>query len=106
MNPPMEAVISISEVVEKHETPEGELETCATLEARYDRAQQQLVVELGSHVQRAKDARRTSPPWLPAGETIREHVPREEATEVARDIFHRWAARVRQAVPIRPSEPG
>lgn len=95
----MESVISISEVVDKQPSSNGELEICATLESTYDKVGQQLTVRLGCHAQQAQDARRVSMAWLPAEETLREHVGREEASDVARDIFHRWAERVRHAVP-------
>jgi hypothetical protein len=95
----MESVISISEVVEKQPSPNGILEVCATLESTYDKAAQQLTALLGCHVQEALGARRLAGPWLPAAETLREHVAREEASDVARDMFHRWAERVRHCVP-------
>lgn len=95
----MESVISISEVVDKQESPSGMLEICATLESTYDKATHELIARLGSHVQQDKDARRLTLPWLPAAETLREHVGREEASDVARDMFHRWTERVRHCVP-------
>jgi hypothetical protein len=95
----MESVISISEVVDKQQSPNGELEICATLESTYDKAAQRLVARLGCHVQQAPDARHIPMAWLPAGETVREQVDRDEASDLARDIFHRWAERVRHCVP-------
>ena len=37
--------------------------------------------------------------WLPANETVTEFVTREECHEMAREIFHRWVAKVRKASP-------
>lgn len=101
----MDAVISISEVVEKWEKPEGELEICATLESWYDRAAQQLTLQVGSSAHLMPGARPVPLSWLPAPETIREHAPRIEATEIARDVFHRWVSRVRRAVQQHTTAP-
>ena len=37
--------------------------------------------------------------WLPPNETVSESVARDECHEVAREIFHRWVRRVREAAP-------
>ena len=96
----MEPVISISEVVEKRESADGVWEVCATIESRYDKAQHLLTAQLESYLQREGDAAHQHPAWLPAAETLREHVDRSEASDLARDIFHRWVRRVRQSVPL------
>lgn len=95
----MEPVISISEVVEKREMPGGMVEVCAVIESTFDKAQQQLVAQLGSHLQQSNATTHLRPRWLPADQTLREHVARAEASDVARDMFHRWVRRVRQTIP-------
>jgi hypothetical protein len=42
----------------------------------------------------------TRPEWLPRGETLREHVSVEEASEMARDIFWRWTKKVRESAAL------
>ena len=37
--------------------------------------------------------------WLPKPETVRESVGPDETAEMAREIFQRWARKVREAAP-------
>lgn len=95
----MEPIISISEVVEKRETPGGMLGVCATIESSYDKSKHQLIAQLGSYIQPEHSADHLHPGWLPAPETLREQVDKDEASDLARDMFHRWVRRVRTSVP-------
>ena len=71
-------------------------------DAQFDEARQHLVVRLDSCL-RTTDLRsreeRIHADWLPKPEVVDEGVELGEADEVARDVFHRWVRRVRQAVP-------
>jgi hypothetical protein len=42
----------------------------------------------------------TRPEWLPRGEALRERVGPEEASALARDIFHRWTKKVRESAAL------
>lgn len=79
----------------------GELH--ATLAAHHETASHELVAELDAYVC-PDDANqmmvaRFRPEWLPAREVVRVGCAAEEASEVARDIFHSWVRRIRSVVP-------
>ena len=98
----MKRVIDTSEVLGMVETPEGSSEVCASADAGYDEAAGRLVVKLEAFLRPAGllvKERHFRTDWLPASETITESVTREESPEVAREIFHRWVRKVREAVP-------
>lgn len=103
----MKRIISISEVVDCHEVTKGTREVIAAGEARFDEDRSQLLMDLTSRAL-ITDAHghETALPedWLPKPETIREGVSPEEAQPLARELFHRWAAKVRAAIP--PVLPG
>jgi hypothetical protein len=98
----MKRVLSTSEVLGTVELPEGTCEVCASADAGFDEAAGRLAVNLEAFLRpaslRAKE-RHFRADWLPANETITESVAREECHEVAREIFHRWARKVREAAP-------
>ena len=89
-------VISTAEIVEVLE----EREVCATAEAAFDGSM--LTVELDSFVRPVDLIHReqqVKPPWLPAGQVVRETVDHSEATAVTKDIFRSWVSRVRGSIP-------
>ena len=98
----MKRVIDTSEVLGVMETPEGAREVCAAADAGYDEETAMLVVKLEAFL-RSTDLlskeKRFPADWLPKPETARESVGPEETVEMARDIFHRWVRKVRQATP-------
>ncbi len=98
----MKRVIDTSEVLGTVHTPDGECEVCACADATYDEAQARLIVTLDSFLRttdlRAKE-KHFAASWLPKRETVTEHVGMEETVELAREIFHGWVRRVRQAAP-------
>lgn len=98
----MKRVIDTSEILGTVELPTGRHEVCASAVAGYDEGRGHLVVNLSSFLRmedlREKE-RQISADWLPKPETVTESVGPEEAGEVARDIFHRWAKKVRQSAP-------
>ena len=98
----MKRVIDTSEVLGVVETPEGAREVCAAANASYDEGTATLVVMLDAYLRSTgllSKEKRFPADWLPKPETVRETVGPDETTEMARDIFHRWTRKVRQAVP-------
>ena len=98
----MKRVIAISEALGTVDTADGSCEVCASSDAGYDETNGRLIVTLDAFLRttslRAKEKQfRTD--WLPKPEIVTERVEQGEAGEVARDIFHRWARKVREAAP-------
>jgi hypothetical protein len=98
----MRRVIDTSEVLGTIAAPVGECEVCATAEASYDADAARLIVVLDAFLRgtdlRAKE-KHFKADWLPRNETVTESAGAEEASALARDIFHRWVRRVREASP-------
>lgn len=104
----MKKVLSISEIVRDLDLEVEPKELCATAEADYDEADSSLRVSLDSFVRQVRHAGPdvcTRPEWLPRPEALREKVSAEEASELARDIFHRWTRKVRAAADMTCSAP-
>ena len=98
----MKRVIDTSEVLGKVETPGGNCEVYVSAEAGFDEAAGRLVVKLEAFLRPAGllvKERHFRADWLPTNETVTESVAREECHDVARDIFHRWVRKVREAAP-------
>ena len=98
----MKRILDTSEVLGTVEVPEGTCEVCVSAEAGFDEAAGRLVVKLDAFLRPAgflAKERHFRADWLPANETVTESVAREEGHEVAREIFHRWVRRVREAAP-------
>ena len=98
----MKQIVDTSEILGTMELPEGIHEVCASARAAYDESAKWLVVNLDCFL-RAADIRTKEKTltvdWLPKPETLTESASLEEAVEAARDIFHRWVRKVRQASP-------
>jgi hypothetical protein len=98
----MKRVIDSSEILGTVDLPDGGYEVCASADANFDAETHRLSVCLNAFL-RSTDLRITekqcSADWLPNPETITESVGPDETVEVARDIFHRWVRKVRQAAP-------
>ena len=98
----MKHVIDTSELLGVISTREGSREICATAEAQYTSDATQLEIWLDAFLRttdlRTKESRSPAP-WLPKSEIIRESIGPNEAAELARDIFHRWVRKVRDASP-------
>ena len=98
----MKRVIDTSEVLGTVETPEGAREVCASADASYEEETARLVVKLDAFLRNTDllgKEKRSSADWLPKPETVRESVGPDETVEMARDIFHRWVRKVREAAP-------
>ena len=97
----MRKVLSTSEIVRDLDREVEPKELCATAEADYDDGKSTLVIVLDAFVRQVHHASpdvSTRPEWLPKSETLREGVAPDEATDLARDIFHRWTKKVRESV--------
>jgi hypothetical protein len=96
----MKRVIDTSEVIGTVPTSRGECEVCAEADAEYDQEAGRLIVKLDAFLRttdlRKKEERFTAD-WLPKPDTVRESVGPEETLEMAREIFHRWVRKVRDA---------
>ena len=92
----MKSSLSLSEIVEAVEGTE----VGATAELTYDPATQEARVELDCFLRNA--AHPGSSParsFLPAPERVVEHLPREEASTFARDVFGLWVKKVKSTIP-------
>ena len=98
----MKRIIDTSEVLGTVEVPQGLCELCASADASFDEGAGRLVVNLEAFL-RPTDLlvkeRHFRADWLPKNETVTETVTREECHEMAREIFHRWVRKVREAAP-------
>lgn len=98
----MKRVIDTSEVLGLVETPQGACEVCVSADAQYDDGAGRLVVKLDSFLRttnlRAKE-KHFPASWLPKTETVTESASPDETVEMAREIFHRWVRKVREAAP-------
>ena len=98
----MKHVIDTSEVIGTVETPDGKCEVCASAAAQYDEEAGRLRVELDAYLRTTdlrKKEKRLTAEWLPRRQTVTEGVGPEETVELAKEIFHRWVAKVREASP-------
>jgi hypothetical protein len=98
----MARVIDISEIIGTFGRNGSTAEVCATATGGFDDEAGVLRLTLDSFVRpvgvRVRETHETAP-WLPHAQTVTEHVAREEAGPVAREMFHHWVAKVRGAVP-------
>ena len=96
----MRKILSISEIVQDLDREFEPKELCAAAEADYDEGHSSLVIKLDAFVRQVHHAGRdvcSRPDWLPKPETLREGVGPDEASDLARDVFHRWTKKVREA---------
>lgn len=101
----MKKLISSSEVVESVHGDGGEWEVCAVAAADYDDSNSRVVVELESFLRKAStsgDGEIRRLPWLPGKSRVTEQAPREEASQVAHDVFASWVRKVRHSIPPEP----
>ena len=97
----MRKVLSTSEIIQDLDLEVEPKELCAAAEADYDERKSALVIKLDAFVRQVHHAGPdvcSRPDWLPKAETLRERVPPDEASDMARDIFQRWTKRVRASV--------
>ena len=98
----MKRIISMSRIVESREVTKGTREVIASAEAEFDEGKSELVIDLDSKVQ-VTDAHGhdtlVTQDWLPARETVREHLSLSDAPDASKEIFERWAHKVRESIP-------
>ena len=98
----MKRIIATSEVLGALEAPEGMCELCASAQASFDEATSRLTVNLEAFL-RPTDLlvkeRHFRADWLPKNDSVIESLSQEECPEVAREIFHSWVRKVREAAP-------
>jgi hypothetical protein len=96
----MESVVFLSEIVAEIGGDHNPQEVCASADAIYDRERGLVIVDLDSLIRPSGIVGTQIPvDWLPKKQTVKEGVPREEASELARDIFSSWVKRVRGSIP-------
>jgi hypothetical protein len=98
----MKRVIDSSEILGTIDLPNGAHEVCATADASYDENSGKLVVQLNAFLRPVDflaEEKHLTAAWLPKPQTANEIVAQEETGDVAREIFHRWARKVREAAP-------
>ena len=98
----MKRIIDTSEAIGRVETAQGTHELWAAAEAAYDEELGRLVVKLEAFLRSTGllvRERRVRADWLPEDETLTEIVGLDECRELAREIFHRWVRKVREAAP-------
>jgi len=81
---------------------DGRTQVCATAEAMYDHAKEEVSVALDAFTRRASVSDEDVPlpqPWLPKAERVKEHLAHGEMDEFVRDVFHSWVRKVRDAIP-------
>jgi hypothetical protein len=98
----MKRIIDTTEVLGTVEMPEGMCELDVSADASFDEAAERMVVKLQAFLRPTNvlvKERHFRADWLPENETVTESVRREECHDVAREIFHRWVRKVREAAP-------
>ena len=96
----MRKILSTSEIVQDLDLEVEPKELCAAAEADYNERKSTLIIKLDAFVRQVHHAGPdvcSRPEWLPKAETLREGVPPDEASDMARDIFRRWTKKVREA---------
>lgn len=98
----MRRVVSSSEIVSTCEWQGRMIDVSAHSDAYFDEATSTLRVNLSSLAEPADIEFHPDwqkPDWLPAEQTVEEHVSYGEALEAAKEIFRVWARKVREIVP-------
>lgn len=96
----MKRVIDTTEVLGTMDTAAGMCSVCAAADAKFDDAAGKLVVALRAFLRPVEPSHRLPPAdWLPADETVSLGVDPHDASDEAREVFHRWVHRVRESAP-------
>lgn len=79
---------------------EQEYEIFAEGVGAYDEASNMLTMNLSCFLQEEAVARTiVHPDWMPHRQTDREHVDRDEASDLGREIFRRWCDAIEHSAP-------
>lgn len=97
----MKRILNVLEVLGLVEAQGNNYELCASADATLDQDAHKLHVRLQSHLRPVHAAQppATIPSWLPREENLIENSNEEEALDLARDIFRRWARKTREKAP-------
>lgn len=79
-----------------------EYEIFAEGSGTYDHTTKTLAMDLKCFLQEeahAATGKTVHPPWMPHQQTDREHVDEDEATDLGREIFHRWCDSIKHSAP-------
>lgn len=98
----MRPYIDTSQILESREIGDHTCEVVATAKGEYDAATGELRLELDSFLRRVNTRGRddeSRPRWLPKPDRMTDHVPPGDASEEVKEVFHKWAAKVRRSIP-------
>lgn len=98
----MNTLLDTTKVVGSIEIDGTPHEVCAEAEATFDRPSSMLTVKLHAFLRTLEHTHlgeTAAANWLPAADTVTEHVDREEATALAKDVFASWCHKVERAIP-------
>ena len=99
--PMIHALLDVTQVVGTVEVEGVTHEVCAEAVANHDRRSNQLTVNLRAFLRTEQHdhlGEIVSADWLPASQTVTEHVEAGEAHEMANDVFASWRNKVSGAV--------
>ncbi len=95
---------SFRQILDEIPTPSGLCEVVATVEGAYEESRGRMHLELDAFlrpVDLTRPERYLNADWLPHSQAVDERVPEDEAVPAARELFHSWSRRVRQALEQR-----
>jgi len=98
----MQSNLDLTASLGRKKLDKDEYEVFATAHAAYDPTSGSLTVTLDSFLHPGDIAHiedRIVPPWLPPKQVDREHVDSNEASDLAKDVFHRWCEKIRRCIP-------
>jgi len=96
------ALIDTTRVVGSLELDGVVHELCAEAVADHERGGDLLTVRLRAFLRAAEPGHlgeQASPPWLPAPQTVTEHVPIEDARGLVDEVFASWCHKVAASKP-------
>lgn len=77
-----------------------EYEIFAEGSGAYNPGSKMLAMDLKCFLQEELPSRQViHPAWMPHQQTDREHVDEDEATDLGREIFHRWCDSIKHSAP-------
>jgi len=96
------SLLDTTQVISIHTLEDRPYEVCVEAVASHDRSQNLLTVQLRAFLraeQHAHIGEVSTPSWLPAAETVTEHVGAEDAHAVAADVLASWRHKVAGCLP-------
>lgn len=99
----LHALLDATQVLGTVEIDGATHEVCAEAVANHDRRTNQLNVNLRTFLRSEQQdhiGEQSTPEWLPASQSVTEHVEAEEAHAMASDVFASWKRKVAAAIPV------